>query len=536
MEKSIVDEKIYKEEHSKNKKDKYKFSRKRVALITVAGLLIVTAILGGAFGCYALGVNFAKTVITLKVDDTFQVMEGFGASSAWVYQSLGIYDNEELKEETVEMLYGDSGLGLNTFRYNIGAGGAELDLYKDKLRGAESFFIADRFNGDYAVFSDVNNYDFTRDKGVIDLFEKALALGNIKEVVFFANSPHYLMTQNGKTHSDEKKQNNLKPECYDAYCQYLLVIVDYLYTNVVSKYDPSITVRISPVNEPQWDWGGEDASQEGCHFDPKDLAKFYDVFNKKLTDYNESKSLNFAMDIFESGNYKMRDVKAKVQTYIQEFAKYDWFDELDGISVHSYGVNLEDLARVRFHNYVKNIYDGLDVRVSEYCVMQGGVDSGIDMGIYSAKVILRDLGIVNAVSWNYWLSVSTYDYEDGLVYWDGADGISVTKRYYAMGQFSRYITQGSVRIRADYNDSFGFNGVDCVAFKRPDGSIVLVVINDSNRDKDIKIKGGYENIKEIVTAQDKNWVTAEYVYDGYITAPAKSIVTYIMTQPISEED
>ena len=536
MEKEIIYGKNLKEEHLKNKKQTHKFSRKRVALVTLVGLLIVTAILGSAFGCYALGVNFAKTVITLNEEDTFQIMEGFGASSAWVYQALGIYDNEDLKDETIEMLYGNSGLRLNTFRYNIGAGGAELDLYEDKLRGAESFFIADRFNGDYSVFSDVNNYDFTRDSGAMTLFEKALASGNIKEVVFFANSPHYLMTRNGKTHSDEKKQNNLKPECYKAYCQYLLVIVDYLYTNVICKYDPNIAVRISPVNEPQWDWGGEGASQEGCHFDPKDLAKFYDVFNNQLTDYNESKSLNFAMDIFESGNYKMRDTKAKVQTYIKELAKYDWFADLGCISVHSYGVNLEELARVRFHNYVKNIHGGIDVRVSEYCVMQEKVDSGIDMGIYSAKVILRDLGIVNAVSWNYWLSVSTYDYEDGLVYWDGADEISVTKRYYTMGQFTRYIPQGSVRIRSDYNDSFDFNGVDCVAFKRPDGSIVLVVINDSGRDKDIKIKGGYENIKEIVTAQDKNWVTAEYNYDGYITVPAKSVATYIMTQPLSEEE
>jgi len=124
MEKEIIYGKNLKEEHLKNKKQTHKFSRKRVALVTLVGLLIVTAILGSAFGCYALGVNFAKTVITLNEEDTFQIMEGFCASSAWVYQALGIYDNEDLKDETIEMLYGNSGLRLNTFRYNIGAGGA----------------------------------------------------------------------------------------------------------------------------------------------------------------------------------------------------------------------------------------------------------------------------------------------------------------------------------------------------------------------------------------------------------------------------
>ncbi|MDE5756312.1 MAG: hypothetical protein K2I23_04410 [Clostridia bacterium] len=373
----------------------------------------------------------------------------------------------------------------------------------------------------------------------MSLFEKALATGNIKEVTFFANSPHYLMTTNGKTHSDQKKQNNLKPECYEAFSQYLLVIVDHLYSNVICKYDAEIEVRISPVNEPQWDWGGAGASQEGCHFEPKELAKFYDVFHKALVEYNESKSFDFAMDIFESGNYKMGDTKAKVRSYMTEFAKYDWYKDVDSVSVHSYGTDTNELARVRFHNFLKNKHNNIDVRVSEYCVMEGGVEDSIDMGIYAAKVIMRDLTTVGAISWNYWLSASVYDYEDGLVYWDGADSVSVTKRYYTMGQFSKYIPQNSVRIRTDYNDEFKFNGVECVGFKRPDGSIVLVVINDSKRDKDIKLKFNgdrYDNVKEVVTSKDKNWVTAEYAYDGYITVPSKSVATYILTKPIVEEE
>ena len=78
------------------------------------------------------------------------------------------------------------------------------------------------------------------------------------------------------------------------------------------------------------------------------------------------------------------------------------------------------------------------------------------------------------------------------------------------------------------------NGVECVAFKRPDGAIVLIVINNSKRDNQIKIKGGYQNIQEIVTTQDLNWETQEYNYGGYITSRAKSITTYVMTNPQEE--
>ena len=63
---------------------------------------------------------------------------------------------------------------------------------------------------------------------------------------------------------------------------------------------------------------------------------------------------------------------------------------------------------------------------------------------------------------------------------------------------------------------------------------MLVVINDSKRDKKIKIKGGYENIQEIVTTQTRNWETQEYKYNGYITSKAKSVTTYIMTNPVIE--
>ena len=54
-------------------------------------------------------------------------MQRFGASSAWVYQELGLSQDDNLKNTAMEMLYGDTGLELNTFRYNVGAGGVEVD-------------------------------------------------------------------------------------------------------------------------------------------------------------------------------------------------------------------------------------------------------------------------------------------------------------------------------------------------------------------------------------------------------------------------
>lgn len=470
-----------------------------------------------------------EPIIRLNESKKYQTFQGFGASSAWTYQLFGVSENGQLKDDTMEALYGESGLGLNTFRYNVGAGGSEVYNYNDRERGAESFFVAENFNGDYSVFADESNYDFTKDKGVRELFEKALSIGNIKEIVFFANSPHYLMTLNGKAHGEKENQNNLKEECYTAFSQYMLVIVNRLYKDIVCKYDPSIKILISPVNEPQWKWGGSGATQEGCHYDPKVLAKFYDTFYKELKEFNKANSTNFVMDAFESGNYKFLDLNAKYKTYINEFKKYSWFNDLDCVSVHSYGTDLDTYPRTQLQSWMsKNV--NKDISVSEYCVMEGGISQGIDMGIKSAQVVLRDLAMINAVSWNYWLSLSLnrYNFEDGLLYWDEADTVWSTRRYYTMGQFTRYITKGSVRIDAKYNNFV--DGIECVAFKRQDGAIVLVVINSSDKDQQIALKGAYKNVQEIVTTQTKNWEINDYQFDNAITSSAKSVTTYVMTK------
>ena len=208
---------------------------KKKVLEIVACVACAILIVGCAFGIYALAVTCGATTITLNTSKRFQTMEGFGASSAWIYQVLGDLEDEDFKNTAMEMLYGDSGLALNTFRYNVGAGGSEVDQRFDD-RGADSFFVADNFKGDYSVFADESNYDFdSRDQALLDMFERALSTGNIKQVVFFANSPHYLMTKSGKTSGTNEYDNNLKEECFEAFSQYMLVIVNRLYNCLLYK-------------------------------------------------------------------------------------------------------------------------------------------------------------------------------------------------------------------------------------------------------------------------------------------------------------
>lgn len=84
----------------------------------------------------------------VDLTERHQTLRGFGASSAWYWQDMGANASEETAERAVEMLYGDDGLRLNIFRYNIGGGSADAALdwavpYSnggfDEFRRAESF-------------------------------------------------------------------------------------------------------------------------------------------------------------------------------------------------------------------------------------------------------------------------------------------------------------------------------------------------------------------------------------------------------------
>jgi glucosylceramidase len=67
------------------------------------------------------------------------------------------------------------------------------------------------------------------------------------------------------------------------------------------------------------------------------------------------------------------------------------------------------------------------------------------------------------------------------------DGDLVTRNpaYYIVAHASKFVRPGSIRIDSNIQE-----GLPNVAFKTPDGKIVIIVLNDSNSDKSFNIKYG----------------------------------------------
>ncbi|MBQ9276934.1 MAG: hypothetical protein IJ226_05020, partial [Clostridia bacterium] len=435
------------------------------------------------FGMYAICGLAGGVRFVVDFDTTYQSIEGFGASSAWYSQFIGSYEGEnadEFRQRAVDLLYGDNGLRLEIYRYNIGAGSKELydkgvgdyrtydkntnyspytaTLGRRRDALTESFFDSSVFSGDYSVFSNPNNYSIAgRDEASQKMLAMALNAPLTGRIVMFANSPHYLLTKNGLCLSDNKNENNLKQECFEAFADYAIISAYKLYTGLIvpnSWYfeKNSSKIRISPVNEPQHAWSLDTTDQEGCHYDPEYLADFYQVFFERLNFWNRKWNTSFKMDVFESGSYKdsNKNDSLNTRTYIQAFEKKEFWQSIDEISMHDYGAENSVSARKSFIRQLdKKDYDK-SVAISEYCNMIEGRDLSMTTAILDSQIISRDLTILNATSWSWWLACASENYNSTLVYYDVVENdksttlddeykITLPKRYFAVKHYSAFI-------------------------------------------------------------------------------------------------
>lgn len=478
----------------------------------------------------------------LVIDESkeYQSVTGFGASAAWWAQTVP--QGSQSATSLATSLYTDEGIGLSIYRYNIGGGSWDYDAYNDhgagdfvvfpEYRNTQSAFIAENYDESKSAkenFANPANYDFSRDANALE-FMKLCAVqegSTVERIILFANSPHYLLTASGKTNGEEKYQSNLPEENYEAYCEYLIKYLDYVVNGL------GLTVEsVSAINEPQHAWGGDDSSQEGCHYEPEELAAFYDVFSRYLKEFNTANGTNVKMDVFESGNYDVYKSKGRVMEYIYAMSKYDYFEDIDTISVHSYGSPTSVEARESFVYMLNNLYgDKLSVEMSEICYMEAGLDEGMTSALWLSEVMNKDFCNLGAKSWSWWMATSCDDYNDGIVswMWGSEDGEVVpTKRYWVMGNYSKFVDTGDKRIEGYVANAE--KGIFATVFKKTDGRIIVVLTNTGEEKVAINLPEGYTSLSAWETSDNKD---LEKVYDGICgktyEAPAGSVTTLVLS-------
>lgn len=446
-------------------------------------------------------IDSSTQTIGVNKYETYQTFEGFGTSSCWWSQTV---DSDETAKEIARRLYDDdTGLALDIYRYNIGGGEHDNPDCRiwDTTRRTESFYVFNEETGEY-------EYDFTRDANARRMLDYAVEYG-ATEVILFCNSPHFSMTKSGHASGGlEPYTSNLPKENYAAFVDYVLTIADWF----VGQGYP--VTAISPINEPQWSWGGEWVGQEGCHYTADEAIELLELFAVTM----QERGCEYALSGPESGQ-----LSPEYYEYIDKFFASEILnDYCDTYSGHSYWIdNRYDLKSMVGTKFAEEFPDK-KLEMSEWCELPMTIDPNtIDSGLYMANIIVQDLSLMNAVSWQSWTAVNG----DGVL--DRVDGELVAySRYYAYKQFSAFIKPGMVRVAV--MDSFEENSnLATVAFT--DGEqTVIVIVNNGTEDREIRLSGVRGSTEIYRTDETHN---CEQIHSGEAprktVLPAKSITTIV---------
>ncbi len=450
--------------------------------------------------CFMWCISLAgRHQILIDRTEKYQVFEEFGTSSCWWAQTI---DDEEMADEIAKKLYDEEeGLGLKIFRYNIGGGEADNPDCRiwDTSRRTESFYVLNEETGEY-------EYDFTRDKNARRMLDLAVKYG-AEKVILFCNSPHFSMTESGHASGGlTEYSSNLPKENYQAFVDYVLTIADWFVAEGYPVY------AISPINEPQWSWGGDWVGQEGCHYEIDETIEVLEKFATEMQKRNSPYKLSGP----ESGEMTWGHY-----AYVERFFGSEILNNFcDSFAGHSYWMDTKGEEKEQVGNKIREDHPDKKYEMSEWCELPLTIDSTtIDSGLHMAQVIADDLTKMNAVSWQSWTAVNG----DGLL--DRIDGKLVTyNRYYAFKHFTSFIEKGMTRVRI-FDNFRDDSKLKTVAFT-DDDTTVIVIVNPEESAEKIDLCGLLGEAEIYLTDENHN---CEKIYEGKfkseINVPQKSIMT-----------
>jgi len=390
--------------------------------------------------------------------------QGWGTSFCWWANRIGYSD--VLAQKAAELFYSKDGLGLNIIRYNIGGGDDPTHNHITRTDSEIPGFLI--YEGDSLV------YDWTRDADQRNVMKKAIAsCGQEVIVEAFSNSPPYFMTNSGcSSGAIIKSKNNLKNDMYDAFADYLSEVVKHY------KDEEGIVFQsLSPMNEPSSDyWGANSWKQEGCHFD------FGVSQSKMLKAQAESLERYGLSDVILCGADETSIDSARLgYNMLTDDAKA----ALERIDTHTYQgskrKDLMELAQKEGKNLWMSEVDGGDTV---------GRNSG-EMGaaLWIADRILLDMNQMMPSAWITWQVIDNHvcaagrngKQDSGMPdlsggYWGFAvcdhdkQEIILTKKYYAFGQFTKFIRPGSTIIASSKKT--------LAAYDAAKKQLVVVAVND----------------------------------------------------------
>ncbi len=443
-----------------------------------------------------------------------QTIDGFGASGAWWPNDLVNFP-ANAQNLVGTLLFSPTGLQLSGYRYYIGAGG----------KGVTNPSRAEKQVAD--------------DPGVMYL--KAASDAHVPLLTGFVYSAPPDLTTNGKTCG-----GSLKPGQETAYANFIVDAVKELHDqqHVTLQY-------VSPMNEP--DDSMPDCGQEGMEVPVGERAAIVQAVGKALKSEapyaTEIADETTADSILAAEAPQWLSVPGTTQ-YLAAIAHHTYDFPNDAIRKQVPPVS----AQFKRPTWMTEIccYKGSGGVATS---MGAGYDPTMTQGLWLADQIYDDFNVAGDSAWYWWTALSpeigcdvktnpvcvtqtnSQGFNDGLLYYDanGAADHATTffpsKRYYVLGQFSRYVRPGAVR-----HDVGGVPaGVRMMAFQQ-DGQWTVVAWNETQNSEQVGVAlptATQQVVHGIITnSQDALLPAAPapaLTSSGkwLVSIPGQSVVTYV---------
>ena len=419
-------------------------------------------------------------VVTLTVDreTIYQKVTGFGGSGCWWAPYSDRYP-EDLLNRALELLFDrEKGIGLNAYRHNIG-GGNSAPANMPFTRQTTCIEVSP---GEYDLSNDSTNYK---------VLKKVASLG-IKNIVLFMNSPPSRMTVIGNTCGHPDFLPNLREECFQEYARYCADITELIYRDGIPvKY-------LSPINEPQWNWGGH-SSQEGCYYRAEQVLEIDRLVIHELL----KKKIPVKISMPETAAWYDEDYTHKSYREIVQDAFF--MDNIDHFSCHSYGSLAEH--KLAFANTCKEAGNLLPLYQSEWADENVKDDFSMHEAMKIAKVIHEDLTILSVYQWDWWTLIRppVTDGAGSLVQIDSENHcLKTPKRFYVLGHYAKFVT-GKTRVGLKTE---GSEHILSTAYTDDAGNLTVMFTNTSDQPLPVAFNGMISTAK---VYQSDDTLSLQYV-------------------------
>lgn len=397
--------------------------------------------------------------ISINLDNEFQEIEGFGAaltgSSAYLIDNLSNATKNELLRDLFDP---EDGIGLSYMRMTIGASDFSLEdfTYNDLQPGEED--------------PELNQFSVEKDEEhVIPVFKDILSVYPELRIMGSPWSAPAWMKDNSSLYG-----GSLKPEWYETYANYFVKFIDAYAEN-------GITINaITPQNEPL-----HEAGYPTMRMEADAQAEFIGDYLGPVFEENSIETKIIAYD----HNFDRPDYP-RIVLEDEEAAQY-----IAGTAFHAYAGDVSAMSTIHNEFPDKGLY------FTEISGGQWATDFSDNL-MWNIKNIF--IGTTknwskNALLWNLALDENFGPTNNGcgdcrgVVTVSSSGNITKNVEYYALAHFSKFVRPGSKRIGS--SEAQSGSGISNVAFQNEDGSIALIVLNESDSSRELSVNISGESFK-----------------------------------------